>query len=219
MDQNLQEKIARIEYIDFAKLLPKDRFSKIEDQHMEIISKGGATFFSPVSDREMVSINCFSRWEQAFQIFSNILTRVFPSKAGELIQYNHIIYTASLTFVWENVYLYEKEFLMHLSKFPNRNWAVILQQAWSMCLKDRLKGKNQEDHRNQSGKKVKINEPCRRYNKGKCTYGTGCRYEHRCSVPKCGKFGHSSHICRKRTDTSGNSEGAIATSTTTTANK
>ena len=28
---------------------------------------------------------------------------------------------------------------MHISKFCQCNWAIILQQAWSMCLKDKVR--------------------------------------------------------------------------------
>ena len=44
----------------------------------------------------------------------------------------------------------------------------------------------------------KIKEPCCRFNKGRCTFGLSCKFEHHCSVPKCGKFGHVAHICRMR---------------------
>ena len=62
-------------------------------------------------------------------------------RAGELIQYNYIIHTALQTFTWENVYCYDREFRMHMSRYHLvRSWSVILQQAWSMCLKDKLQG-------------------------------------------------------------------------------
>ena len=41
----------------------------------------------------------------------------------------------------------------------------------------------------------KVNEPCRRFNRGKCNYGANCRYKHRCSY--CFKFGHTLLNCRK----------------------
>ena len=66
-------------------------------------------------------------------------TKEFPSRANELIQYNHVIYTASLSYAWDNVYMYEREFQAHLAKFPNCSWAIILQQAWTMYLKDRVR--------------------------------------------------------------------------------
>ena len=71
-------------------------------------------------------------------MYSNILTAKFPSKASELLQYNHVIHTASVTYHWENVYAYDREFRQHISRHPARSWVVILQQAWTMLLKDRL---------------------------------------------------------------------------------
>ena len=35
-----------------------------------------------------------------------------------------------------------------------------------------------------------------RFNKGKCTAGLSCKYDHRCL--ECGKFGHGEHICRNK---------------------
>ena len=133
-----------------------------------------------MSERETTLISSFSRWEQAFRIYSNLLTRVYPGKASELIQYNHIIYTASLSFAWDNVYFYNKEFRMHISKFPQHSWAIILQQAWSMCLKDKVR-QFQDDNR--PSKNVRRGgEPCHRFKKGKCTYGSNCKFDHRCAV-------------------------------------
>ena len=92
------------------------------------------------------------------------------------------------------MYFYDKEFRMHISKFCQCNWAIILQQAWSMCLKDKVR---QFGDDNRPAKNVKKGgEPCCRFNKGKCTYGSSCKFDHRCSVKKCSKFGHRAHICR-----------------------
>ena len=142
VDSNLQAKTVNHEYVDFARLLPKDRISKEDDNRLEIINKGGLTYFAPVADREMVGITNFNKWEQAFHIYVNIFTRAFPERASELIQYNHIIYTASLSFAWDNVYTYDCEFRIHLSNYPQRSWSVILQQAWSMYLKDKISHEN-----------------------------------------------------------------------------
>ena len=190
VESSLEEKIIQFHYIDFAKLLPKDKIARTEDNQMELVFKNGTTYFTPVADREISSISNFNKWEQAFHIYSKILTRAHPAKAGELIQCNHVIYTAALTFCWDNVYAYDREFCMHISKFPSRNWGVILQQAWSMCLKDRVRHSTDgAPAGNQQLQKSKSNEICRRFNKGKCTYGMNCRYQHRCSVPKCGNMG------------------------------
>ena len=36
-------------------------------------------------------------------------------------------------------------------------------------------------------------DACKRFNKGLCTTGRACHYDHRCL--ECGKFGHGAHIC------------------------
>ena len=154
VDGTTQNKILNNEYVDFSRLLPHH-----EDSRMELINKGGQSFFIPASDRESGNIHSFAKWEQAFRVFSNIYTRKYPGKATELIQYNHVIYSASQTFTWENVYLYDREFRMHLSNFPQRSWSVILQQAWSMYLKDRIK-LSHENHRQGNGKHHK--DECKR---------------------------------------------------------
>ena len=145
----------------------------------------------PVSDREPNgSVSSFSKWEQAFRAFSNIYTQAYPSRATELIQYNHLIYTVSLSFTWDNVYRYDNEFHLHMSNFPHRNWGVILQQAWFIYLKDRV---TRFMDNKPNGKKKEI---CKRFYKDKCTAGYRCNYDHRCL--NCGKFGHGAHICRNK---------------------
>ena len=197
VDPTIQQKIVNNEFIDFAKLLPKGRFEGVheDESKLELVTRGGSTYFVPAGDRKNSSISSFAKWEQAFRVFSNIFTRVYPGKATELIQYNHIIHLAASTYIWDNVYMYDKEFRMHISNFPQRSWAVILQQAWAMYLKDRIS--QRFENGNRPGAR-KINEICRRFNKGKCPNGNSCKYEHRCEVKECGKYGHGAHICQKR---------------------
>ena len=138
IDENTKRRIGNGEYVDFAKLMPKDKLTE-DDHRMEMVNRGGYSYWVPIADRELTSINNFNKWEQAFRVFSNIYTSYHPSRAGELIQYNHIIHTASQTFLWENVYRYDREFCIHMScHHMNRSWVVILQQAWSMFLKDKV---------------------------------------------------------------------------------
>ena len=219
VDQGLKQKIINHEYVDFARLVPRDHITREEDHRMELVSKGGNTYFVPVSDREIgpgSGISNFAKWEQAFRVFSNIYTKEYPGCSSELIQYNHIIYSASQSFTWDNVYMYDKEFRMHLSNYPQRSWSVILQQAWSMCLRDRQNNFDARQNNNSGSKRTK-REPCRRFNKGLCTAGASCKYDHRCTVKTCSKWGHGAHICRKRTAedgaTSGNSNVAISAQT------
>ena len=72
IDPNIKQKILDHEYVDFARLSPKGKLARDDDGRMEIVCRGGATFFIPASDCDNVSITNFSKWEQAFRVFSNI---------------------------------------------------------------------------------------------------------------------------------------------------
>ena len=108
VDEGTQRKIANQEYVDFAKLVPRDRVLSEEDSRLESVNRGGHTYFVPASaSSELTTISNFSRWEQSFQVFATIYTNYYPARASEHIQYNHLIHTASLSFSWENVYAYD----------------------------------------------------------------------------------------------------------------
>ena len=201
LDLNTQAKIAKGEYVDFAKLIPKEKGLNSDfENRMELVNRNGHSYFVPVTERESTQINSFSKWEQAFRVFSNVYTKYHPERAHELIEYNFMIHTASSTYVWDNVYHYDRDFRMHMERHPQRSWTLILQQAWSFRLKDKYNSKgNGSENRygnpnNGNGRRKEI---CRRYNQGRCTYGTRCKYDHRCSVPDCGKYGHGAHNCRR----------------------
>ena len=128
-----------------------------------------------------------------------MLTTRYPGKAPELLQYNYTIHSAAMAYVWENVYSYDCEFRRHIARHPSRPWGVILQQVWTMFLKDRLKGGGNQFFQKGNGKINKRDrKPCRHFNRGHCSYGLLCHYDHHCSVKKCGKFGHGAHVCRLR---------------------
>ena len=194
LDETMINRIGRGEYVDFSRLLPRDRVYQEEDNRMEMCLKNGKAFWVPVHQGQ--NINGFSRWEQAFRVFANIYCKVNPGRAAEIIEYNHVIHMISSTYVWENVYAYDREFRLHMARNPNRSWGMILQQAWAMRLRDRISNQ-QYNHFSAGGNdgRGRTNEPCRRFNRGKCNFGTGCQYEHKCSY--CFKFGHAAVNCRK----------------------
>ena len=102
VDENMSERIAKGDYVDLAKLLPKDRLSGTtsEGQRLQLVIKNGQSFWVPLS--ESISINNYMKWEQAFRIFSDIYSQAHPNRSSELIQYSHIIHTISSQFIWGN---------------------------------------------------------------------------------------------------------------------
>ena len=191
IEDSICKKIINHEYVDFAKLLPRDRVGIEDDQRMELINQNGFSFWTPVVNSEIGQISSFSKWELAFRVFANIYTTKYPNKAAELIQYSHVIHMASQTYSWDNMYYYDREFHIHMSRHPQHSWAVILQQAWNLHLKDKIKYETFGEKGRSKSKEV-----CKRFNKGKCHSGSACRYEHQCL--NCGKFGHGEHICCKK---------------------
>ena len=204
LDENIIKKIKAGDYVDFAKLIPKDKIVAEEETELKMVFREGKTYYVPVKDTQ--AITGFGRWEQAFRVYSNIYTRVHPTRATELIQYNHVIHTASLTYIWSNVYAYDQDFRIHMSKHPGQSWAILLQQSWSMRLQERVRfndlnryqgGKNsgRQGNNNKNSTTPNGNVACPKYNKGKCPFGSSCQYDHKCSY--CFKFGHTVLTCRK----------------------
>ena len=169
------QKLEQGKYVDFGKLIAKDRWLEESGQEYKMIIKNGKSFYVPVT--ETTTISNFSKWEQAFRVYSDIYTRTHPKRAAELIQYNHVIHSISLSYAWDNVYAYDVDFRIHMSKHPQRSWAIILQMSWSFRLQDKIRptDKFQTHNRNgqrnfhQGNKAASENEPCRIFNRGKCT--------------------------------------------------
>ena len=195
IDENTRKKIIDGQYIDFLRLRPKDKVIDEEEGRMQLVQRNGHTYFVPV--QEGTSILNYGKWEQAFRVFSDIYTRAHPHRSGELIQYNHIIHTISHMYVWDNVYKYDKDFRMHLNQFPQRSWAIILNQAWAMRLKDKIRMDNTRNMTGGFGNSGRqgSQDPCRHYNRGKCTFGVNCKFDHKCSY--CHRFRHTVKNCRK----------------------
>ena len=187
VDNALRRRIILGEYVDLVRLLPKDKVQVEEEQRMEIVNRGGMSFWVPINDRNSQSISNIAKWEESFHVYSRIYTEGNPSRAIELIQYSHIIHEAALEFPWESVYAYDKEFRVHLSKYPSRNWGIILQQAWTLKMR-RNPNPNQSGRDANNGHQHNHGNICWKFNQGCCTYGVGCKFEHKCAI--CNKWGH-----------------------------
>ena len=199
IDVQTKTKIIEGQYIDFAKLVLRDKIISEEDNRVQLVMHSGGTYFVPAKDNS-TNISGLGHWDQAFRVYSDVYCKAHPCRATELIQYSHVIHTAASAYIWDNVYLYDKDFRLHMAENPGRSWSIILQQAWSMRLRDRLQSSDHVflRHGGNGGDKARQMNPkdfCRRFNQGRCTFGKTCRYKHRCTY--CFKFGHGFHNCRK----------------------
>ena len=83
IDSATRQKFENGEYVDFARLLPRDKVNQEEDHRLQWVTKNGMTYLTP--PESSTSISSFGIWEQAFRVFSDIYTRKYPGRAAELI--------------------------------------------------------------------------------------------------------------------------------------
>lgn len=188
-------KIEMGEFMDLSKLLPSDKVVPDEEPNrLQLVNQDGRLGVAPFTDKDAVAINSFKRWELAFDVYAGVYTQAHPKRGPEILEYKHIIRRAADTYVWQNVYDYDKVHRTHMHKNPGRTWSKKHKDAWS----DHVKiyhhlVLNQPAEILAPGKRRK---PCRYFNKnGRCTKGSSCEFDHRCSF--CGLFGHGRHNCRK----------------------
>ena len=72
VEESLQEKIVLGAYVDFGKLLPKEKIVSEEEGKMDLVIHNGKAFWTPVY--EGTNIGNFGKWEQVFHVFANIYT-------------------------------------------------------------------------------------------------------------------------------------------------
>ena len=198
IDSALKEKIMRGEFVELSKLIQKKQMLENNDEkRMQLVSKGGESYFAPMTDRE-TKIDSVRKWEQAFRIYTTIYCGANPSRSGEILQYIDVINRAAAIFSWDNVSRYDYVFRHLMAAKPHRSWAKIYTQMWNMNLNEPIKRFSSDQHRqnfNGSGKKKE--NCCWKYNKGNnCKYGKECRFDHKCSY--CGSFGHPASNCHKK---------------------
>ena len=64
IDESLEQKIEKGEYVDLGKLLPRDRILQEEDQRLQMVNHNGQSYWVPISDH--LSISNYTKWELAF---------------------------------------------------------------------------------------------------------------------------------------------------------
>ena len=188
VDSVTRAKIQRGEYVDLEKLIPRpfEERRQEQDDSIDMVSKDGQHFILPVKKKSKYDrITGIKKWDEAFRIYLAIYSQANPERSAEIMQYQHTIHTAAVSFIWENVAQYDFLFRTRLGKKPGRNWARMNTQLWAMCMTtNRAVHTSNVTSSSNSSKK----DCCWRYNRNKCTRPNDCKFEHRCS--QCGSFSH-----------------------------
>ena len=139
IEPNLRDKIARGEFIELERLLPKQRGSygqMNDDNRMNIVQRDGQTFFVPAQNPQRIS--SIRKWEMAFRVYATIYSEANPSRAAEIRQYVHIINIAASAYVWDNVSYYDTTFRQLMASNPMRPWSKIYNQMWNIAMREPL---------------------------------------------------------------------------------
>ena len=82
---------------------------------------------------------------------------------------------------------------------PDRKWNMILQQGWSLFLKEKITERvNYHNGNPGNTHKKKGKVFCWRFNCGHCSYGTLCHFEHKCN--SCHSTDHGAANCTSKKD-------------------
>lgn len=206
LDETIKGKIKQGQYVDLSKVLPKDRTTvpdQEEDSGFRLISREGYQFLAK-KEEEITEISNYAKWRSAFGVYVAIYLKENPQRSAEVHQYISEIESAAITYVWSNVYGYDKMFRLRIAKKPHKSWATTHQKAWNTFMRDRrhngqnYPAKYPHSGGNQSTKKQSKNKkkPCWIFNKkGNCKFGENCRFENKCS--NCGSIDHGAINCEK----------------------
>ena len=218
IDSSIKAKIERGEFVDLEKLLPKNRRNS-NDCRMDLVFRDGHSYFVPAqADNKITGIR---KWEQAFRVYATIYSQANPSRSAEIWQYVHVINTAASSYTWENVSNYDYTFRQLMAQYPQRSWAKLYLQMWSISMREPI----QKFRSFQSGSTAQHNikasmssstagssgaatQPkkkpnyCWAFNKGgTCKFSSKCKFVNRCSY--CEASDHGISMCPKATKGNG----------------
>ena len=208
VDNALKQKIQNGEYIELERLLPKPSGgieSTDDGEVLELVSRGGQTYFAPARDRAKISNVC--KWDQAFRVYAAIYSEANPNRSTEIWQYIYVIHKAASVYNWDNVSFYDHTFRHLMASKPWRSWSKTYVQAWNLAMNEPIAKNNFNTGKSSGNLQRDVDHDwrddcCWKYNRNKCRR-SNCHYDHRCTY--CGGWNHGFHNCRKRLRNSGGS--------------
>lgn len=211
--QKIKEKIWAGEYVDLSLLLKsaKDLFS---ESHLtgNLQINGGQ--ISVVQQKQSLITNIHV-WTSAFMVFMDVLLQKWPNHGQELLKYMHTIRLASSRGSGLGWVSYDEQYRLRKARSPQSSWASIDMELWvlyvstpprSTSFNSRVQDQlpqglgpqplNQNLAQNNQRKSGSYPfRACWSYNRGKCDFGSRCRFAHKCS--KCSGE-HPVKTCRAK---------------------
>ena len=224
----VKEKIWSGEYIELASLLKQDMSGKGEFEG----GLAGATFSLRPSEfgmgfqiqpqtknRKIVSVE---QWTSAFLVFASIYMEKHMEPGRELMKYMDLVRHAARAFGGYGWREYDVQFRLKQARQPGRSWASVDAELWLMLVASN--GPRPAVFRQHSGAfgrrsmspftapasaprglGARRRGTCFAFNKGNCTQGRNCKYEHKCS--RCSAVEHGAKQCNRALPKPGASAG------------
>ena len=214
----IKEKIWAGEYVDLSILL-KSAKDLVSDWQLngDLVIKGGQL---TVVKQKHNSITNIHVWTSAFMVFMGVMLEKWPNKGQELLKYMHTIRFAASRGSNTGWVGYDEQYRLRKARFPYTSWGDIDVELWLLYVSSPQVQVQRVDFGGQAilastGNSTQAVVPrwapniqkgkvgnlqrgiraCWGFNRGKCQFGSNCKFAHKCS--RC--FGdHTVNNCHVR---------------------
>ena len=140
LPQALITKIRKGEFVEFGIILGRSEYQMNQTKAMTLsINQGGQIVWQ--DDKIKRPITSIYSWTTAFLTYASIYLAANPQRSQELLKYAHIIRTASYRFGGYAWRAYDIQFRLRQEKQPQRSWAVIDGELWSLYMTSPFPGR------------------------------------------------------------------------------
>lgn len=199
LSKKTEQAITNGEYVDLCSLLPCNTDRGLDPQQFTVsLNNQSVTIPLPQtsSQRAKTKIDSIEKWLTAFSIFMSVIVSKFPNRSLSLLNYMHIIRTASAKFRGMAWYAYDIEFRKRAAKDPSLDWGQRDMQLYLDKFTGLARGScfscGSVDHLAEncplSVSKLRFNrsDTCLNFNRGFACARTPCTFPHRCNHDNCG---------------------------------
>ena len=205
LEQNLQDKILRGEYIDFSLLLP-DSLARPQAPDIQLRVDDSIPGSSPVTmvRKRKPVIDSFHKWLDAFTAYALVIVGSHPRRSLELFKYQQIISRAASKFQGTAFLAYDEHFRRQAANDLRISWDQVDIELWTVTFSGLAKPHClvcSSPHHSQSScpnadpfRQSSKNGPvCFRFNRSSGCHSRPCPFPHVCR--RCRSADHSIVAC------------------------
>jgi hypothetical protein len=199
--------------MDLMHFIPKGEKEDKEDTNLRLVGDKAGNF--SVQQKAEKKLQNIFQWTSAFLCYMKVYLMGGNNKKNtfDMLDYVEDIRFAATKWGGYGWRTYDEQFRVLMSSCPSMKWNEINQRLWLLhitpsALTPSTSGtgtskstpfSNRGSGFRPSGstgsaKKAKEGKICYAFNKGQCTRGKSCFYEHKC---ECGEYGHGKNNCPK----------------------